>query len=93
MTAGSVFGQLFPPPPYYNSFATMPGAGDHEMALFNIPDGSGSSFFNAQIRDDGSIIDAHIELFVRDEVYLRYAREFLPENQLDAVDVNKYLAS
>ena len=44
------------------------------------------------------VLDNHIdkdcfELFVRDEVYLRYAREFLPESQLDAVDVNKYLAS
>ena len=44
------------------------------------------------------VIDNHIdrdcfELFVRDKVYLRYAREFLPESQLDAVDVDKYMAS
>jgi len=44
------------------------------------------------------VLDNHLdkdcfELFVRDEVYLRYAREFLPESQLAAVDVNKYLAS
>lgn len=43
------------------------------------------------------VLDNHIdrdcfELFVRDRVYLRYAREFLPEDQLDEVDESRYLA-
>ncbi|HEY6131048.1 MAG TPA: HD domain-containing phosphohydrolase, partial [Halioglobus sp.] len=33
------------------------------------------------------------ELFIRDKVYLRYAREFLPQSQTDEVDEDKYLAS
>ena len=42
------------------------------------------------------MMDNHIdkncfELFIRDKVYLQYAREFLPENQVDEVDVSKYL--
>ena len=42
------------------------------------------------------VLDNHIdrdcfELFVRDKVYLRYAREFLPADQIDDVDINKYL--
>ncbi len=42
------------------------------------------------------VLDNHIdrdcfELFVRDKVYLRYAREFLPESQIDDVDTSKYL--
>jgi HD-GYP domain-containing protein (c-di-GMP phosphodiesterase class II) len=43
------------------------------------------------------VLDDHIdrdcfELFVRDKVYLRYAREFLPASQLDDVDINHYLS-
>ncbi|MEZ5571980.1 MAG: transporter substrate-binding domain-containing protein [Halioglobus sp.] len=43
------------------------------------------------------VLDDHIDkdcfqLFVRDKVYLRYAREFLPPNQIDTVDEAKYLA-
>ncbi len=43
------------------------------------------------------VLDNHIdrdcfELFVRDKVYLRYAKAYLPANQLDEVDANKYLA-
>jgi hypothetical protein len=42
------------------------------------------------------VLDNHIdsdcfELFLRDRVYLRYAREFLPESQLDEFDASKYL--
>jgi hypothetical protein len=44
------------------------------------------------------VLDNHIdkgcfELFVQDKVYLQYATEFLPPNQLDEVDVEKYLAT
>ena len=43
------------------------------------------------------VLDNHIdkdcfELFVRDKIYMRYAHEFLPEDQLDAVDEQRYLA-
>ncbi len=43
------------------------------------------------------VLDNHIdrdcfELFVRDKVYLQYAREFLPEDQIDDIDTGKYLA-
>nr|CAI78729.1 hypothetical protein [uncultured Gammaproteobacteria bacterium] len=43
------------------------------------------------------VLDNHIdkdcfELFLHEEVYLRYAREYLPEGQADSVDVDKYLA-
>ena len=64
-SAGSVFGQCFPDQ-CSECIATMPGAGGYAMALFVIPDGTGSFFYNAQIRDDGSSIDAHIELIVND---------------------------
>ena len=42
--------------------------------------------------------DSHIdrdcfELFVRDEVYLVYARKFLPAGQVDEVDLKNYLTS
>jgi HD-GYP domain-containing protein (c-di-GMP phosphodiesterase class II) len=42
------------------------------------------------------VLDNHIdrdcfELFVREEVYLQYARAFLDPAQIDAVDVRKYL--
>ncbi|CAA0124071.1 3'3'-cGAMP-specific phosphodiesterase 3 [Halioglobus japonicus] len=44
------------------------------------------------------VLDNHIdkdcfELFLRDKVYLQYAREFLPDSQIDEVDVEQYLAS
>ena len=43
------------------------------------------------------VLDNHIdrdcfELFLRDKVYLQYAREFLPESQIDDVNVEQYLA-
>ncbi len=43
------------------------------------------------------VLDNHIdkdcfELFVRDKVYLRYAREFLPPSQIDEVQVEQFLA-
>ena len=42
------------------------------------------------------VLDNHLdkecfELFVRDKVYLQYARQYLPESQLDVVDESKYL--
>ena len=42
------------------------------------------------------VLDNHIdrdcfELFIRDKVYLRYAREFLPADQIDDIDTKKYL--
>tara|TARA_R110002049_G_scaffold57581_23_gene157778 strand:+ start:60 stop:3212 length:3153 start_codon:yes stop_codon:yes gene_type:complete len=42
------------------------------------------------------VLDNHIdrdcfELFLRDKVYLQYAREFLPDSQIDDVDVEQYL--
>ena len=44
------------------------------------------------------VLDNHIdkdcfELFVRDKVYLQYAREFLPASQIDDVEVEKYLTA
>jgi HD-GYP domain-containing protein (c-di-GMP phosphodiesterase class II) len=44
------------------------------------------------------VLDNHIdrdsfELFVKDKVYIRYAREFLPDEQLDHVDEEKYLTA
>ncbi len=44
------------------------------------------------------VVDKHIdrdcfELFVRNRVFAQYAREFLPPEQLDEVDIQKYLAS
>ena len=62
VTAGSVFGQW----EYSECLTSMPGAEGHLLALFNIPDGTGSSFYNAQIYNDGAVIDAHIELIVND---------------------------
>jgi HD-GYP domain-containing protein (c-di-GMP phosphodiesterase class II)/ABC-type amino acid transport substrate-binding protein len=44
------------------------------------------------------VLDDHIdrdcfELFLRDKVFLQYAREFLPRSQIDNVDIRKYLAA
>lgn len=44
------------------------------------------------------VLNGHIdkdcfELFVRDKVYMQYAREFLPSSQIDNVDVQKYLTA
>ena len=44
----------------------------------------------------GMVLDNHIdrdcfELFVREGVYLQYAREFLETAQLDKVEVGRYL--
>jgi HD-GYP domain-containing protein (c-di-GMP phosphodiesterase class II)/ABC-type amino acid transport substrate-binding protein len=44
------------------------------------------------------VLNKHIdrdcfELFLRDKVYLQYAREFLPPEQMDEVDVDRYLAA
>jgi len=33
------------------------------------------------------------ELFLRDKVYLQYAREYLPPSQIDDVDMRKYLTA
>jgi len=44
----------------------MPNAGNEEMVLFVLPDGSGSPFSEAQTRYDGDFLDAHIELRVLD---------------------------
>jgi HD-GYP domain-containing protein (c-di-GMP phosphodiesterase class II) len=43
------------------------------------------------------VIDNHIdkdcfELFVQDKVYLQYAEQFLPADQIDELDVERYLA-
>ena len=32
------------------------------------------------------------ELFLRSDVYLEYAQEYLEEEQIDEVDINNYLA-
>jgi HD-GYP domain-containing protein (c-di-GMP phosphodiesterase class II) len=42
------------------------------------------------------VLDQHIdkdvfELFLTSGVYLQYAQKYLPKEQLDAVDINKYL--
>lgn len=42
------------------------------------------------------VLDMHVdrdvfELFLRSGVYLEYARRFLPESQIDPVDLTKYL--
>lgn len=44
------------------------------------------------------VLNKHIdrdcfELFLRDKVYLQYATEFLPESQIDDVDIGKYLTA
>lgn len=51
---------------WWNCDATMPGAEGIDVVLFVLPDATGSTFSRAQIRDDGTFIDAHIELIVRD---------------------------
>ena len=43
------------------------------------------------------VLDNHIdkdcfELFIREKVYLQYAREFLDPGQIDEVDVGRYVA-
>jgi HD-GYP domain-containing protein (c-di-GMP phosphodiesterase class II)/ABC-type amino acid transport substrate-binding protein len=45
----------------------------------------------------GMVLDKHVdrdvfELFLRSGVYLDYARRFLPESQIDAVDLTRYLS-
>ena len=42
---------------------------------------------------DGHIDKDCFELFVRDKVYLLYAEEFLPADQIDDVEEEKYLTS
>jgi hypothetical protein len=42
------------------------------------------------------VVNEHIdrecfELFLRDKVYLQYAQEYLPESQIDDVDISQYL--
>ncbi len=65
-SAGAVFGQCFPHQ-CSECVASMPFAGNEEMALFVLPDGSGSPLNEAQIRYDGGLLDAHIELVVLDD--------------------------
>ena len=43
------------------------------------------------------VLDGHLdrdcfELFLREEIYLRYAKEFLPDSVPEALDLDKYLA-
>ncbi len=46
--------------------ATMPNGGQDDLVLFNLPNGLGNAFTDAQIKNDGTVVDAHIELIVRD---------------------------
>jgi len=46
--------------------ATMPNAGLDDVVLFNLPSGIGSPFAEAQIKDDGAVVDATITMTVRD---------------------------
>lgn len=46
--------------------ATMPNAGNDDLVLFVLPSGIGSAFMDAQIKDDGTVVDATIEMIVED---------------------------
>ncbi|PID78763.1 hypothetical protein CSA17_06095 [bacterium DOLJORAL78_65_58] len=47
--------------------ATMPNVDtSDDLALFNLPNGQGRPFNDAQIKNDGTSVDAHIEMIVRD---------------------------
>ncbi len=47
---------------------SMPNASSEDMVLFVLPDGSGSPLTQAQVKNDGSLRDAHIELILRDYI-------------------------
>ncbi len=49
-----------------DSIATMPNAGGSDLALFNLPDGTGNAFADAQVFNDGAAADATINLTVND---------------------------
>lgn len=49
-----------------NTVADMAGAGTDDLVLFNLPNGIGSPFAEAQIKDDGTFVDATITMVVRD---------------------------
>lgn len=63
-SAGTVLGQHFD---CEYCIATMPGVDGEDVVLFVLPDGTGSSFYNAQVRDTGQNIDAHIEFILMDQ--------------------------
>lgn len=46
--------------------AAMPSGSLDDLVLFNLPSGIGSAFTEAQIKDDGTVVDASIEMIVRD---------------------------
>ncbi len=48
------------------SSVSMPNRGNDSPALFCLPNGEGSEFFNAQVVGAGAIVDATIELILRD---------------------------
>ncbi len=48
------------------SLATMPNGGGSPLALFNLPNGNGNGFMNAQVVGVGTEVDATIDLTVND---------------------------
>lgn len=46
--------------------ATMPNAGNDDLVLFVLPNGFGNGFDSAQVRFDGTSVDATIEMIVKD---------------------------
>ena len=45
----------------------------------------------AKMRDEAHIDPDLFELFLRSGVHQRYAEQFLPAEQIDAVDIERYL--
>lgn len=65
LSAGTSFAQGgIPDPPHI--YVSMPNAGLEDLVLFVLPDGNGSPFTEAQIRNNGALIDATIELLIHD---------------------------
>jgi len=48
------------------TIANMPNGSNDDMALFVLPSGIGSSFDQAQIKSSGAVVDATIEMIVKD---------------------------
>ncbi len=54
------------PDPFETTASFPDGYNNETIVLFNLPDGSGSPFTNAQVFNDGAPIDATISMIVRD---------------------------
>ena len=56
------------------------------------------SFAKGELDDFKMVLDGHLdgdcfELFIQEKIYLEYAEQYLAPEQIDAVDVDKYLVS